>query len=101
MQNADVIAIAMSMCLGASAGLFPESCAKKVKNGILIPEWDSTPAEAKTNANQIIVRCSTATELSVKDLVTKPDNNGKADIEAAAIRLNISFNGIVLYKPNN
>ena len=51
----------------------------------MIPEWDSTPAEAKTNANQIIVRCSTATELSVKDLVTKPDNNGKADIEAALL----------------
>ena len=67
----------------------------------MIPEWDSTPAEAKTNANQIIVRCSTATELSVKDLVTKPDNNGKADIEAAPIRQKIAVKGIVLYKPPN
>ena len=47
--------IAKSICNGASFGRFPLSCAKKVKNGIFIPECDKTPAEAKTKASQIYV----------------------------------------------
>ena len=52
-QRAAVIPIAKSMWGGASAGRLPLSWAKKVKNGILMPEWESTPAEAKTRMSQM------------------------------------------------
>ena len=37
-HNTDPIIIAMIIFKGASLGLWPDSCAKKAKNGIFIPE---------------------------------------------------------------
>ena len=45
-HNNDPITIAIIMFKGASLGLWPDSWAKKAKNGILIPEWCNTPADA-------------------------------------------------------
>ena len=56
MHKIDVIVIANTILIGASVGLKPLSWEKKAKYGILIPEWDSTPADAKTKINQIISR---------------------------------------------
>ena len=45
-HKTDPITIAMIIFKGASLGLWPDSCAKKAKNGIFIPEWCNTPADA-------------------------------------------------------
>ena len=43
--------IAINIFLGASLQRKPWSCPKNAKNGILIPAWWKTPAEAKSNIN--------------------------------------------------
>ncbi len=84
-QKNDAIPIARSIFKGASLQRILESWAKKVKKGILIPEWYITPAEAKRRISQTtIIPCASAPE-RIKDLLTNPLKNGTAEIEAAPI----------------
>ena len=50
MHKNAVNTIAINMWVGASLGRLPLSWAKNAKNGILMPEWLNTPAEANTRA---------------------------------------------------
>ena len=83
MHRNAVIPMARRMLSGASAQRLPESWAKKAKNGILIPEWWKTPAEANNSTNQVNQYPSWAAAARIMDLVTNPENNGNAEMEAA------------------
>ena len=99
MHSAAVIAMATSMFFGASAQWMPESCEKKAKYGILIPAWWKTPAEANRSTSQVSCSPSCAAALMIIDLVTKPLNSGKAEIDAAPTMQKPVVHGIDLYRP--
>jgi len=50
MHSTAAMNIAASMFLGGSVVRIPESCPKNAKNGILIPAWWNTPADANNSA---------------------------------------------------
>ena len=101
MHSNAVTPIAISMLSGASLQRMPESCPKKAKYGILIPECSITPAEATSRPIEIQINCPPATAESTIDLVTNPLNRGNAEIEAAPIRQKTVVYGIDRYNPPN
>ena len=71
------------MLTGGSVVRMPESCAKNAKNGILMPAWWNTPAEANSSASHTQWWPSASAALITIDLLTKPLNSGNAEIDAA------------------
>ena len=70
-----------------------------VKNGILIPECSSTPADANKSTKYANINSVPPSAVMVSDFATKPLNNGNAAIDMAPIMQQIMVNGICLYKP--
>ncbi len=77
----------------------PESWAKKAKNGILMPAWWNTPADANKSASQTTGCPSSSAATMTMDLETKPENNGKAEMEAAPTMHSPVVTGMDLYSP--
>jgi len=96
MQNAAAMPIATSMLRGASLQRSPESCAKKAKNGILMPAWWNTPAEANNSTSQTHPYPSFNAALITIDLLTNPLNSGNAEIDAAPIMHKTVVTGMLL-----
>src|SRR5918996_2717674 len=96
MQSTAAAAIASSMLRGASRTCRPRSCAKNEKNGILIPEWSTTPADATSSRPNASHRPSSAAPTMIIDLVTKPENNGTAEIDNEPTMQKAAVQGIDL-----
>ncbi len=88
--------MARSMGSGGSLALIPESWLKKAKNGILIPEWRKTPAEAKIRTSQMTESPWMPAALITIALLMKPLNRGTPEIEAAPTMQKIAVRGMVL-----
>ena len=94
MQSAAARPIASSMGSGASLQRIPESWEKNALKGILIPAWCRTPADAKSMKNQTRRMSPSAAASMTMDLLTKPLNSGKAEMEAAPTMQNVQVQGI-------
>ena len=96
MQRTEAMPMARSMFQGASLVRIPESWAKKEKKGILIPACSTTPADA--NSNRIHNHpCPPSRAAAITmDLLTKPLNRGRAEIEAAPTIENEAVRGMDL-----
>jgi len=99
MQSAAARPIASSMGSGASLQRIPESWEKNAQKGILIPAWCRTPAEAKSIMNHTSRRSPRAAASMTMDLLTKPLNSGKAEMEAAPTMQNVQVHGMDRYRP--
>src|SRR6516164_10208785 len=99
MHSAEAIAIATVMLTGGSAARFHTSgfgvfLPNQIKYGTFKPVWRNVPADARSSRNPTQYLCSSNPAATIMDLLTKPLNNGNAEMDRPPIKVKTKVHGI-------